>query len=63
MSVKSWFDEENLIRLSDDLLKNRDQKIFNFIDFEAAQKFQKKDHKHWNLLQLALWAHNNQNVL
>ncbi|UZT96660.1 asparagine synthase (glutamine-hydrolyzing) [Chryseobacterium fluminis] len=63
MSVKTWFDEENLIRLSDDLLRNRDQKIFNYIDFEAAQKFQKKDHKHWNLLQLALWAHNNQNVL
>ncbi|NML69369.1 asparagine synthase (glutamine-hydrolyzing) [Chryseobacterium sp. RP-3-3] len=63
MSVKSWFAEDNLMKLSDDLLKNRDQKIFNYIDFDAAQKFQTKDNKHWNLLQLALWAHNNQSVL
>lgn len=63
MSVKSWFSEDNLVKLSDDLLKNRDQKIFNYVDFDAAQKFLVKDHKHWNLLQLALWAHNNQSVL
>lgn len=63
MSVKSWFSEDNLIKLSDDLLKNRDQKIFNYIDFDEAQKFLIKDNKHWNLLQLALWAHNNQSVL
>lgn len=63
MSVKSWFAEDNLMKLSDDLLKNRDQKIFNYIDFDAAQKFLTKDNKHWNLLQLALWAHNNQSVL
>jgi asparagine synthase (glutamine-hydrolysing) len=63
MSVKSWFEEENLMNLSNDLLKNPDQKIFNYIDFKATQKFLNKDHKHWNLLQLSLWAHNNQNVL
>jgi asparagine synthase (glutamine-hydrolysing) len=63
MSIKTWFEEENLIRLSDQLLKDRDQKIFSFIDFKAAQKFLNKDHKHWNLLQLALWARNNQNIL
>jgi len=63
MSVKSWFEEENLINLSNDLLRNQNQKIFNYIDFKATQKFLNKDHKHWNLLQLALWAHNNQNVL
>lgn len=63
MSVKSWFAEDNIAKLSDDLLKNRDQKIFNYIDFDAAQKFLVKDNKHWNLLQLALWAHNNQAVL
>lgn len=59
MSIKTWFEEENLIRLSDQLLKDRDQKIFSYIDFKAAQKFLNKDHKHWNLLQLALWAHHN----
>ncbi|WP_294233915.1 asparagine synthase (glutamine-hydrolyzing) [uncultured Chryseobacterium sp.] len=63
MSIKTWFEEKNLISLSDDLLKNPDQKIFNYIDFKAAQKFLNKDHKHWNLLQLALWAHNNKTVL
>lgn len=63
LSVKSWFEEENLMKLSNDLLKNKNQKIFNYIDFDAAQKFLNKDHKHWNLLNLALWAHNNQTVL
>lgn len=63
MSVKSWFEEDNLINLSNDLLKDPNQKIFNYIDFEGAQSFLNKDHKHWNLLQLALWAHNNQSVL
>ncbi|MCL8536457.1 asparagine synthase (glutamine-hydrolyzing) [Chryseobacterium gallinarum] len=63
LSVKSWFDEDNLIKLSNDLLKDRNQKVFNYIDFDATQKFLNKDNKHWNLLQLALWAHNNQTVL
>lgn len=63
LSVKSWFEEDNLMKLSDDLLKDRNQKVFNYIDFNATQKFLTKDHKHWNLLQLALWAHNNQSVL
>ncbi|MDQ0591910.1 asparagine synthase (glutamine-hydrolyzing) [Chryseobacterium ginsenosidimutans] len=63
MSIKNWFEEENLVNLSNDLLKDKNQKVFNYIDFTATQRFLKKDHKHWNLLQLALWAHNNQNVL
>ncbi|WP_412850303.1 asparagine synthase (glutamine-hydrolyzing) [Chryseobacterium sp. PMSZPI] len=63
LSVKSWFEEDNLMNLSNDLLKNRNQKVFNYIDFDATQKFLNKDNKHWNLLQLALWAHNNQTVL
>lgn len=63
MSIKTWFEEENLIRLSNQLLKDPDQKIFSYIDFKAAQKFLNKDHKHWNLLQLALWAHNNEKYI
>nr|WP_314493685.1 asparagine synthase (glutamine-hydrolyzing) [uncultured Chryseobacterium sp.] len=63
MSAETWFEEKGMIRLSDDLLKDKDQKIFNIIDFNAAQKFLKKDNKHWNLLQLALWAYNNKSVL
>ncbi|RNA60774.1 asparagine synthase (glutamine-hydrolyzing) [Chryseobacterium nematophagum] len=63
MGLESWFEEENLINLSNDLLKNRDQKVFKYIDFDKAQKFLNKDHKHWNLLQLSLWAHNNESIL
>ncbi|WP_370899344.1 asparagine synthase (glutamine-hydrolyzing) [Chryseobacterium gossypii] len=63
LGVQNWFEEENLISLSNDLLKDRNQKVFSYIDFDAVQKFLNKDHKHWNLLQLALWAHNNQSVL
>lgn len=57
-SVENWFEEKSLNDLSDVLLKDKTQKIFHFIDFNAAQKFLKKDKKHWNLLQLALWADN-----
>lgn len=63
MSVENWFEEDNLISLSNDLLKDSNQKVFNYIDFKATQKFLDKGQKHWNLLQLALWAHNNQSVL
>jgi asparagine synthase (glutamine-hydrolysing) len=63
LSLKNWFAEDNLMNLSNQLLKDPNQKVFNYIDFKAAQKFLNKDHKHWNLLQLALWAHNNQSVL
>ena len=58
-SVEKWFEEESLNELSNDLLKNKASRIFDFIDFKAAQKFLNKDKKHWNLLQLALWANNN----
>lgn len=58
MHVEDWFKEDTLIKLSDDLLKNKNQKVFEFIDFDAAQKFLDKGQKHWNLLQLALWANN-----
>ena len=63
MEVENWFEEENLINLSNDLLKDSNQKVFDFIDFNAAQKFLDKGQKHWNLLQLALWAHHNKSVL
>ncbi len=59
MSIKTWFEEEHLIKLSDELLKNPDQKIFSYIDFKAVQKFLNKDYKHWILLQLSLWAYHN----
>ena len=57
-SVETWFEEESLLQLSDQLLKTKDSPIFKLIDFSAAQKFLNKDKKHWNLLQLALWAEN-----
>ena len=63
MSIEDWFKEESLLSLSDDLLKDRNQKIFDHIDFAATQKFLDKGQKHWNLLQLSLWAQNNKTVL
>lgn len=63
MHVEDWFKEENLISLSNDLLKNKNKKMFDFIDFDATQKFLDKGQKHWNLLQLALWADNNKSFL
>ncbi|WP_347218648.1 asparagine synthase (glutamine-hydrolyzing) [Chryseobacterium sp.] len=63
LGVKGWFEEENLMTFSNDLLKDPNHKVFNFIDFKAAQNFLNKDEKHWNLLQLALWADNNKSYL
>lgn len=62
-SVETWFEEKNLLDLSDHLLKNKNSKVFQFIDFSAAQKFLNQDKKHWNLLQLALWAENHKQYL
>ncbi|WP_250253752.1 asparagine synthase (glutamine-hydrolyzing) [Chryseobacterium sp. Marseille-Q3244] len=63
LGVKNWFAEENLMNFSNDLLKDPNHKVFDFIDFKAAQNFLDKDERHWNLLQLALWADNNKSVL
>lgn len=56
LNIENWFEEESLLNFSDDLLKNKNHKVFNYIDFNATQKFLDKGQKHWNLLQLALWA-------
>lgn len=58
-SVEKWFEEESMMKLSDDLLKDKTSEVFNFIDFDAAQQSLNKDKKHWNLLQLGLWAENS----
>ncbi|MBD8084319.1 asparagine synthase (glutamine-hydrolyzing) [Chryseobacterium caseinilyticum] len=63
MHVEDWFQEDNLMRLSDDLLKNKNHRVFDYIDFDATQKFLDKGQKHWNLLQLALWADNTKSFL
>ena len=57
-SVETWFEEESMISLSNDLLKSKDASVYKLINFSAAQKYLNKDKKHWNLLQLALWAEN-----
>lgn len=62
-SVEKWFEEKNLMDLSDDLLKNKESKVFQFIDFKVSQRFLNQDKKHWNLLQLALWAENNKKYI
>lgn len=63
MSVSNWFEEQQLINFSDELLRDKEQKIFNYIDFKATQNLLTKDYKHWCLLQLALWAHNNKSFI
>ena len=62
-SVEKWFEEDSLMKLSDDLLKNKESKVFQFINFTASQKYLNQDKKHWNLLQLALWAENNKKYI
>ena len=62
-SVEKWFEEKSLMQLSDDLLKNRSSKVFDFITFSTAQKYLNKDKKHWNLLQLALWANHSKQLI
>lgn len=61
--VKNWFEEKSLIELSESLLKDSNQKIYDLIDYSNTQKFLNKDAKHWNILQLALWAKNNEKYI
>lgn len=61
--VERWFEEQSLMDLSNRLLKDKTQKVFDFIEFTAAQKFLNKDKKHWNLLQLALWADHQKDFI
>ncbi len=62
-SVEKWFEEDSLMKLSNDLLKNKESKVFEYIDFSTSQKLLNKEKKHWNLLQLALWAENNKKYI
>lgn len=57
-SVEQWLQEKNMIQLSNDLLSNKNSAVYKLINFTASQKFLNRDRKHWNLLQLALWAEN-----
>lgn len=59
LNIENWFEEESLLMFSDDMLKNKNHQVFNYIDFNTSQKFLDKGQKHWNLLQLALWAEKN----
>ena len=59
--VEYWFQEKSLQNLSKELLENKNHSVFNFIDFDATQPYLNHDRKHWNLLQLALWAENTKN--
>lgn len=61
--VEDWFKEKSLMNLSNDLLTDKSQKVFDYINFNDAQKHLNGDKKHWNLLQLALWAYNTQKTI
>lgn len=62
-NVGNWLKEDNIKKLSKELLQDRNQKVFDFIDFDATQKYFDGWQKEWNLLQLALWANNHKAYL
>ena len=62
-SVEAWFEEESMSKLSNQLLKNKDAPVYKLINFSTAQTYLKKDKKHWNLFQLALWAENHKEYI
>ena len=55
-SVENWFTQNSLLEMSKEILGSPTNKIYNFLDFNETQKLLQKVKKHWNLLQLALWA-------
>lgn len=55
-SVENWMKEDSMKKLSNDILKNPNAKVFEFVDYNTTKKFLNQDRKHWNLLQLAIWA-------
>ena len=54
--VENWLEEKSMIELSNELLSDSNAQVFNYIDYKTTQKMLNKDRKHWNLLQLAIWA-------
>lgn len=62
-SVKTWLEEPSLQKLTQELLKDKNQKVYDYIDFKATQKLLNNEKEHWNLLQLALWAHNQKSYI
>lgn len=54
--VENWMKEDSMKKLSNDILKNPNAKVFEFVDYNTTKKFLNQDRKHWNLLQLAIWA-------
>lgn len=58
--VEHWMKEDSMKKLSNELLSNANAKVFKFIDFKTTQTMLNQDRKHWNLLQLAIWANYSQ---
>lgn len=54
--VLEWLSRPEVIDLKNEYLKNKNNKIFTFLDYEKVQKItQDKNFKEWNLLILSMW--------
>ena len=53
--VSEWLKFPEMVKLSDEILKNPDAVIFKKLDFKEAQKHLNFTFKHWSLLVLGIW--------
>jgi asparagine synthase (glutamine-hydrolysing) len=53
--VSDWLKFPEMVKLSDDILKNPDAVIFTKLNFKEVQKHLNFNYKHWSLLVLGIW--------
>ena len=60
ISIKKWLKRKDIHDLKNSTMIDKNNKMYNFIDYKYAQNFFNKGNmKEWNLLILATWFANN----
>ncbi len=61
-SVAEWLQLPDMKELSDSLLSDKNNPMFQFLNFSETQKKLNENLQHWSLLILALWFKNNNHL-
>lgn len=55
-SVSAWLNTDSMKILSNEILGSKQNKVYDLVNYNAAQPFLNGGKQHWNLLQLGIWA-------
>ena len=53
--VNQWLKMPLMEELTNKYLKNKNMKIYDFLDYSQIQQYLNYTYKHWNLLVLSIW--------